>query len=187
MTSRMLTSTLKQKYLPEIISRDNFRCFYCKSELQGNNYVFEHLNNNRTDNRIENIVLSHQSCNVKKSENIEYRMMAEEKLKQNEEMYLSERNFTDSLTDHHSSSEIGINIKTYDITQQYLLEHITTDGYILFEDALWSIVYLSKEKTDYGSHQAVRSHIKTLTSPVGPYEMKRNENNKKIIVKKEGK
>ena len=112
--------------------------------------------------------------------------MAKEKIKQNEEMFLSERKYDDSLTEHHSSSEIGISVKTYNITEQYILEHITTDGFVLFEDALWSIVYLAREKTGYGSHQAVRSHIKTLVSPVGPYQMKRDEKNKKIIVKKDG-
>ena len=187
MTSRTLTTTLKQKFLPIILERDGLRCFYCHEELQGNNYSFDHLNNKRTDNRIENIVICHQSCNISKIHNAEYQIMAQEKLKRNEEMCLSERNFVDSLTDHHSSSEIGISIKTYDITKQYLQEHITTDGHVLFEDALWSIVYLAKEKIGYGSHQAVRSHIKTLVSPVGPYEIKRNDKNKKIVVNKEGK
>ena len=130
-------------------------------------------------------MICHQSCNIKKIQSPEYQIMAKEKIKQNEEMFLSERKYDDSLTEHHSSSEIGISVKTYNITEQYILEHITTDGFVLFEDALWSIVYLAREKTGFGSHQAVRAHIKTLVSPVGPYEIKRNEKNKKIIVKKQ--
>ena len=110
--------------------------------------------------------------------------MAKEKLKQNEEMCLSERKFSDNITDHQSSSEIGISIRTFKIVEQYLQEHITTDGFVQFEDALWGSVYKAKTETGYGSHQAVRSHIKTLTCSEAPYEIKRNESNKKIIVKR---
>ena len=147
-------------------------------------FVYEHLNKNRLDNRIENIVLSHQSCNIKKVTNFDYQIMSREKLEANEKICLSERKFSDSLTDHQSSSEIGISIRTFQITEQYLEEHISTDGFVLFEDALWSIVFKARKETNYGSHQAVRAHINALTCPDAPFEMKRNSFNKKIIIKR---
>lgn len=183
--NKTLTVTLKQKYLPLILERDGgYICFYCKQSLDPMNFVYEHLNDNRLDNRLENIVLSHQSCNITKVSNFDYQIMAREKLESNEKTCLSERKYSDTLTDHQSSSEIGISIKTFQITEQYLEEHINTDGFVLFEDALWSIVFKARKETNYGSHQAVRAHIKTLISTEAPYEMKRNSSNKKIIVKR---
>lgn len=183
--NKTLTVTLKQKYLPLILERDGgYICFYCKQALDTMDFVYEHLNDNRLDNRSENIVLSHQSCNIAKVTNFDYQIMAREKLESNEKICLSERKYSDSLTDHQSSSEIGISIMTFKITQQYLEEHINTDGLVLFEDALWSIVYKAKKDTSYGSHQAVRAHINALTCPDAPFEMKRDSSNKKIIVKR---
>lgn len=185
--NKTLTVTMKQKYLPLILERDGgYICFYCKQALDPMDFVYEHLNGKRLDNRIENIVLAHQSCNVKKVTNFDYQIIAKEKLEVNEKICLSERKFSDSLTDHQSSSEIGISIKTFQITHQYLEEHISTDGFVLFEDALWSIVFKARKETNYGSHQAVRAHINALTCQDAPFEMKRDSSNKKIIVKRIG-
>jgi hypothetical protein len=181
---KSLTKALKEKYLPILIERDGgFKCFYCKQELSIKKLAYDHLNNNRTDNRHENLVLTHQSCNIKKITNTDYQIMALEKLKQNEEEFsVCERKKL--KTDFDSTSEIGINMGTYELVETYLNNEVTTGGYIKFEDALYSIVYITKQKTGHGSEPAVRRHLKTLTSPVAPYTIERNDANEKIIVKR---
>lgn len=39
------------------------KCFWCKKELEWENIVIDHLNENRQDNRIENLVISCNGCN----------------------------------------------------------------------------------------------------------------------------
>jgi len=179
-----LTPAKKTNYLPIIIARDGgFRCFYCKQQLSGKRYSFDHLDNNRTHNNVDNIVICHQKCNIKKIHFVDYQIMAQEKLKQNEEEF-SVRVKKPNTTNHDYTSEIGINIGTYDLVESYLEDEITTGGFIPFTDALYSIVYLCKQKFGHGSEPAVRRHLNTLTSSVAPYEIIRNNSNEKIIVRR---
>lgn len=182
---KSLTKALKEQYLPLIIARDSgFKCFYCKQELSINRLVFDHLNNNRKDNRMENLVLAHQKCNIKKISSTDYQIMALEKLKINEEDFsVCERK--NLKNDFDSTSEIGINVGTYEIVETYLNNEITTHGHVLFVDALYSIVYICKERTGHGSEPAVRRHLNTLTASVAPFEIKRNDANEKIVVKRQ--
>ena len=70
MTKQGLTKSQKEKFLPILIKRqDGLNCYQCVSQLDGDNYIFEHLNDNIFDNRRENIGLACQSCNVKKIKN----------------------------------------------------------------------------------------------------------------------
>ena len=180
-----LTPAKKGKYLPIIIARDGgFRCFYCKQQLSGRHFSFDHLDNNRTHNNVENIVICHQSCNIKKITNTDYQIMAHEKLKLNEEEF-SVRVKKPNTTHHDYTSEIGINIGTYDLVESYLENETNTDGHVMFNDALYSTVYLCKQKIGHGSEPAVRRHLNTLTSSVAPYKITRNDSNEKIIVRRD--
>jgi len=180
---------MKMELLPFLIERDGgCCCFYCQRKLGITEVIFEHLNCNRTDNRPENIVISCQSCNVKKITSPDLQIIAKDKLKQNENgNFLSERNFIEDTGSQNVSTEININVSNYDITRKYITEVIQTDGSILKSDALNSCVYLCKEKTGHGSQQSVRNYIDTLTSSVGPFMIICDENNKKLIVKRSGK
>lgn len=183
--SRLLTSKMKLEYLPLLLHRDGgFRCYYCKKELQINEYIYEHLNNKRNDNRVENLVLSCQSCNIKKIDDFDMRVTANEKLKENEEKNFVREKISDENSSNPITTEIDINTSNYDITGQYLYEVINTDGLILYSVALHSCVYLCKKKTGHGSQQAVRNYLATLTSDVAPYKIERNEDKKKVIVKR---
>jgi len=181
---KSLTKALKEKYLPIIIDRDGgFKCFYCKNELSIKKLAYDHLNNNRTDNRVENLVLCHLACNIKKIHTPDFQIMAIEKLKLNEELFsVCERKKT--KTDFDNTSEIGINIGTYELVETYLNNETQNDGHVLFNDALYSIVYICKQKTGHGSEPAVRRHLNTVTSSVAPYELSRNDSNEKIIVRR---
>lgn len=175
--------------LPFLIERDGgCCCFYCQKKLSITEVNYEHLNGNRSDNRLENIVISCQSCNIKKITNFDFQIMSKEKLKQNEDgNFLSERNFVEDTELQSVSTEITINVSNYDVARKYITEVVQTDGSILKSDALNSCVYLCKEKTGHGSQQSVRNYIDTLTSSVGPFMIIRDENNKNLIVKRSGK
>lgn len=62
-----LTAKKKAIYLEIIVRRDGgIPCFYCQKDLSNTHWIYEHLNGNSNDLFVENVVLSHQSCNLKK-------------------------------------------------------------------------------------------------------------------------
>jgi len=177
---------MKRKYLPLIIKRDGiFECFYCKKSLHQNSYVYEHLNDNRLDNRIDNIVFGCQSCNNKKPFNEEMQLRAKLKLEQNElSNFMRERNLEDEINSREASTEIVINVSNFDLTKQYITDIVDCDGCAAFTDALNSCVALCKEKTGHGSHQSIRNYISALTSTLGDFEIVRGENGRKEIIRR---
>lgn len=178
---RRLTTTLKLKYLPSLITRDGFVCYQCSISLNGIKYIYEHLNDNRDENRIENIALSCWSCNNKKPHDIGMKEKALRKLAENEgSNYLRERKSVDE-SNQEFPPEIEINVSNYAITEKYVTSRISSSGSIEFSDALDSSVYLCKQRTGHGSQQSVRNYISTLTSDMGPFEIIRREDGKKII------
>ena len=61
-----LTAKQKHEWLPILVAwYEGLYCFYCKKGLDLHTIIFDHLNNKRRDNRIENIVPSCHSCNNK--------------------------------------------------------------------------------------------------------------------------
>ena len=181
-----LTQRLKIIILPLLVFRDGgFICWYCKLPLFIFKYIYEHLNDNREDNRIENLILACDSCNNKKTHDPEMRKRAMEKMSQNEASnYLRERKFLmDELT-KEPSVEIEINVACTDITKQFITEKVVRDGFVLESEALYCSVYLCREKTGHGSTQSCRQYIKVLTCEVAPFKIVRDENKRKIIVRR---
>ena len=180
--TKSLTQAQKQKYLPMLIKRDDgFQCFYCKAVLKSN-YVFDHLNGNRLDNRIENFVLSHQKCNIDKIENVEYQLIADEKLAQNEEMGL--HYLEDGTAHENNSSEIEINKALYNFTKQHITEKIALEGKYSFNDAIAELPYLSQERFRHGSEMSIRRYIKQLTCKSSEWQVIKDDKNKKWITKR---
>jgi len=173
-------------YLDLLIQRDGgYQCFYCKKKFGKEHPIFEHLNNDPTDNRLENLVLSCQSCNIEKSNGGELSRIADEKGEQNErEIFVGEKDLNKILSKNSSTTElpkeIDINTKNYDVVENYIEERIQSWGTIEFKDTLDSCVYLCKVKTGHGSHQCVRNYIHSLSSSVGPYELIK-EGKKRLI------
>ena len=188
--SRRLSLSQKRRYLQLLVERDGgFKCFYCKKDLSFKTAVFDHLNDNWRDSSLDNLVLSCQSCNVKKATNSAMKDFALGKQEKNENgMFVGEK-FLERLgantqRTEEASKEIDINVTNFDITEQYLRETIERDGSVVYSDALHSCVYLCREKTGHGSQQSVRNYLATLTSPVAPLEFSKNDDGKKIIVKR---
>ena len=175
-------------YLPLLIKRDGgFFCWYCHKALVINKHVYDHLDNNREHNEIENIVLACQSCNNTKPEDPllnEIAMMKLEQNKRNNFLVGREKKFLKDDITKEASPEIEINVSNSEITEQFLEERIERDGYVAFSEALHCSVYLCKEKTGHGSQQSIRNYLKTLTCEVAPFMIIHDENNRKIIVRR---
>jgi len=82
------------------------------------------------------------------------------------------------------SSEIMINRFFYNFTKQYIKERIDLSGSLPYTDALNEIVYLAQEKFGHGSEQTVRRYINQLTCRVADYQVIRDQENKKQIIRR---
>ncbi len=183
--NRILTGKMKVKFFQIISQRDGgFKCFYCSKNLLNTHWVYEHLDDNPMHSTVENIVLACQSCNVKKKNDFDMQFLALEKKKQNEgSNFVCERENERTTF----SNEIEINKQNFDLTQQYLTEIIETDGSLEYKDAVNSVAMLCKKKTGHGSTQSVREYLNMLASREGPFEIVKNDEKKRIIVKRSGK
>lgn len=152
--------------------------------LSFSNVVIDHLNSNPDDNRAENLVLSCQPCNIKKIKSDRLQTVAKAKLQENEKNS-AKSSLNEDKSTLHVSAEIQIGENNIAITEQYLTEIIETDGSIEYADALSSCAYLCHKQTGHGSIQAIRNYLNMFVSSVGPFKIIKNENKKKIIVKRE--
>ena len=185
--NRTLTGKMKVKYLQTLLRRDGgFNCFYCRCNLLNITWIYEHLDNNPTHSYVENIVLSCQSCNVKKKNDFDMQLLALEKKTQNEKSNYSCEREKIERSGPTLSPEMDANQQNFEITKQYVSEIIETYGSIEFKDALDSAAYTCFEKTGTGSQVSVRRYLDALCSLAGPFKIVDNENKKRVIVKRIG-
>ena len=188
--ARKLTAAQKHKMFKYLVDRDGYLCFYCKKKFKSvRDPIYEHLNDDETDDREDNLVLAHQRCNVLKStqKDKKYLDMAEEKLTENEkhagDLYVRE-SFLKKNSKDEASTEITISKKCFDITEKYVTDNVLANGWVVYKETMHSIVYLCRKKIGYGSEQQIRSHIQALTSHVAPFEITKDPKTKKKIIKK---
>ena len=185
--ARKLTATQKRQLLTYLVERDGYHCFYCKKGFKSvHDPIREHLNDDETDDREDNLVLAHQSCNILKytQKDKKYFNMAELKLEDNEKHLYVRESFLKKNSKDEASTEITISKKCFDITEKYVTDNVLANGWVVYKETMHSIVYLCKKKIGYGSEQQIRSHILTLTSPVAPFEIIKDPKTKKKIIKK---
>lgn len=181
-----LTANMKIKLLSFIPKRDGkLSCFYCKKPLQVTDYVNEHLLDDRRQNNPEDVVYGCRSCNRKKSDNLDMKKKARDKFEENlqNSHFMREKNF-DNEKWFETPTEIEINETNSEIVEKYITEKVNEYGSIPFTDTLNSLVYICKKRTNHGSQNAIRNYIYALTSPEAPFEIIRDENGKKIIVRR---
>ncbi len=185
-----LSQKQKIQIAEQLTERDGgYRCFYCKTPCSMKRRpIIEHLNDKRSDNRLDNLVLSCQSCNIKKAadEDCVYSDIAFLKREQNEnQIYVREKilNRLTKSTKKEIPTEIDINTNNYKVVLDFIESRVESFDSVEYKDALNSCVYLCKSKTSHGSQQCVRNYIQAMTSSVSPYEIIKRDN-KKIIVKR---
>ncbi len=184
-----LSQKKKLEILPYLIERDGgYFCFYCEKPLLIETQDYEHLNSKPQDNRPENLVLSCQSCNVKKAKDFDLMILAEEKLRENELKHFVQKNkFHEEQNTQEASTEISINQSNFEITEQHIRERLAVEDSLEYTKTINNCTFICKEKTGYGSQQSIRNYIDALTCEEGPFMISKNDEKKKIIVKRPGK
>ncbi len=163
---------------------DKFLCFYCECTFSAINPAeYEHLNNNPSDNRPENIVYACHSCNNKKKFNFDLQIMAQEKLESNEKAVLMrERRQADSGTKIDLSSQQEINKTNTQITDQFLLEHTLHGESFVLKDGVDAIVNICQENNGTGSQSAVYRYLDYKCNPInGKYTIFLNSEGKNAV------
>lgn len=177
-----LSNSKKLSYLPILIKRQNgLNCYQCGIKFSDNDYIYEHLNDNRFDNRLENIALCCQSCNVKKINDIDMKLKATEILRRNEDAAVVE--FDGAI--ESKSSEMEVNRLLRPFCKQYITERVNTDGNISLRDVILELTYLSQEKFGCGADSTIRKYLAELTCKVSPF-MIIKEGKDRLIVKRRG-
>jgi len=196
--AKPLTQNMKAKATPIVLERDYNNeepwCIFCELLFVFNHkhwrQVWEHLNNNDDDHRVENLAWAHSICNEQKKNNTDYQIIAREKFISNIKWVQQsdptrkregENNLhtdTEELTD----AEVGKIIdKT---TQKFLDERLKgpEPKYCLSRlDTRSCIVFLVKKETNgRGSPQAVDRAIDTYCCTIADYISKK-EDGKRII------
>ena len=181
MTKSFLTESKKKTWLVRLIHEFGFVC-YQDNEPLGKDYVFEHLNDNRLDSRYENIALAHQSCNIKKINDYDMKLKAQDLLKKREEAGL--KYLEDGAAHENNSSEIEINKVLWSFTQQYVSERIAADTNISFDDTLSELTFIAQQRFGHGSEPTFRKYLKSITCKASQLQVVRDDKNKKIICKR---
>ncbi len=173
-----LTSRMKRIWFEPIILRDGGQlCFYCKISLSLSEIIWEHLDDNRKHNVIDNLVFACRTCNNKKPHDIDMQLIAQEKLRDN-----LKRNYMREIinTKNKQTSEIEIGCTNFEIAEIFLHKNVPIE----FTEALNSITYECKKKTGYGSQQSVRNYIDSLCSSTAPFEIYKVGKDKTIMYKR---
>jgi len=174
----------KRRLHTYLIWRDGDKCIYCKKSFKNSREaVIEHLNNERSDNRWDNLAYAHQKCNVLKGTQNDGKFLdiAMMKLEDNELHNYVGENFLEKEPKKDASTEIEISHKCYEITEQYLTDEILKKAWIPYKGVIHNISFLAIQKTGHGSVQSIRSHLMILTSDKAPFEITENENGEKVI------
>ncbi|PBO85599.1 MAG: hypothetical protein COA77_03200 [Thaumarchaeota archaeon] len=183
-----LTAKKKAIYLQIIIRRDGgFQCFYCRKTLSTTHWVYEHLNGNSDDSFVDNVVLAHQSCNLKKLNDFDMQFLAIQKLELNQKSNLSCERESLEVESPTMSPEMDISKKNFELTKRYLQEIINTDGSIEVKDTIDSSSMHCINKTGHGSPVAVRRYIDMLCSRECLFMITKNDDGERILVKRTGK
>jgi len=195
MMTRQLTERQKATWINPLIDRDEFQCFYCTGKFGKSGYVFDHLNDNPHDNRFDNIVLAHQSCNVKKGSYVEYQVIARDKLRKNEaENFFVEWERENKHSTHkETSDEADLNKTIIKICKQFLyqellpqMDHEPRRDEIPMKEAIECVCYLVQDETGRGSHTAVQRHLETLSCTISKEFERKEVNGKKYIIRRQG-
>lgn len=189
--SKHLTDRMKAEYLDILIGRDEgYRCWYpschkpfslSQSEEEG--HLFDHLNNNRRDNRIDNLVLCCRSCNNTKPTDFDMQLLAMDKLRDNEKKHYMREKFNKKPT-NQQDSEVQISKENYQICYRYVAKNVDAFGEINFKETVNSVVYQCRQNNNTGSPQSVYNYLRVICSRESPYEITKDDDGKKVIRRK---
>jgi len=179
---KLITESQKISKKPILIQRDDLNCLYCPDEIDPNNCDIDHLDNNPYNNENWNLVLCHHKCNCAKRTNTDFAIIAQDKIKLNKSQI-----FVPKLEDNspqEASTEIQININSSLIAERYITEQVNANDSTEEIDTMNCITFLCKKNTGHGSNQSSRNYIKNLTCSIAPFMITKNDEGKRIIVRR---
>jgi len=187
-----LTAAQKDKKIPIIIKRDGNVCFFCKQEfveqISGLQRFIDHANDNGKDGRIENLLLAHRSCNEKKKNNLDWKILAQEKLEENLHRVesLSER---EKKEDTHGDelTEGAINLIINKLVQAELESKLPKNSQktLSYSKTMKSITYLVIQQTGgRGSETAVRRSLDAHCSEIALWGDRKEGRGNRIIFRR---
>ena len=205
MGTKQLTMNQKAKWTHLIRQRDYEKedeetCFYCEQrfiqKIKRYQKVWDHLNNNESDNRPENLVFAHWHCNEKKRFDAELQIMAHEKLKENQRLALEslggggENCSTNKDTSMQPNEQIDANKEATNEAELYLIgrllpqnEKSPIDPEIDFNDCADSIAFRCYKKYGHGSQNTIVRILKMLTSEDAPFAREKRNGRMKVFAR----
>jgi len=177
-----LTNAMKKNYLPRLLQEFGYKCYQCEESLDGKNWVYEHLDDNRKHNEYTNIGPSCQPCNIKKVNDFDMKFNALDLKKQREEASTIYVETTDAIEE--TSSERDVNKMLFPLTEQIISERVNTDGHYPLKDALAEIPYIAQKRYGCGAEPTVRRYIKQHTSKTAPFEIVTDDKGIKLICRR---
>jgi len=195
MIAKQLTMNTKIKLLRIIIERDGDICFYCLMlfvpEVQKWTREFDHMNNDDTDHRVENLVLAHRECNNKKKSSFDWQLMAQKKLEENMKSgYVGVRGKNLQVD---TSAEIDSNTEFNRIALEYLTEILLPHGKnpaieeeLDFKDTLDNVTLRCYNLYKHASQNTIRRILDMFCASEGDFE-KTKQNGRWKIGRRKGK
>jgi len=189
------TSLIRQR---DYQKEDEETCFYCEQRFIQNikkwQKVWDHLNNNESDNRPENLVFAHWDCNEKKRFHGEFQIMAYDKLKENERLALESlgggNNSANKDVSMQPNEQIDANKEATKETELYLIGRLSPqngkppiDNEVDFNDCADSITFRCYKKYGHGSKNTIVRILKMLTSEEAPFAREKRNGRMKIFVR----
>jgi len=181
--AKLLTMKDKLRVKDLHIKEDGTKCVYCENELDLDDCVIAHLDDNPKNNNDWNHALAHQGCNINAIENIDYHLKAQERIRLNHSKIYAPRI---EIKNENVSTEVDISVSNREITKQKLLEWTIDGQTIEYKKALDAITYLCQELTKHGSQKCVRDYISAQCSFAGPFMIVKDENKTKVIQRRIG-
>lgn len=190
--TKHLTDRQKAESLDILIKRDEgYCCWYCKKPFSLSQsikapHLFDHLNNNRTDNRIDNVVLCCESCNRRKVDDFDMEFLAKDKLHDNEKRDYMREKF-ENKTRNREDSEVRISKTNYQICYLYVIKKVDQFGQIDFKKTVQTVVWRCRQNNNTGSEQSVYKYLAIMCNEEAPYEIVKIDGKKVIRKRKSAK
>ena len=132
--------------------------------------VLDHLDGNRRNNNYSNLALCHQRCNAQKEHNIDYRIIAQNKLAQNQ-AYVP---IADQMRtfDQRVNENVKVGRSVHKFAKEWLEINVKGDTWLPLEDVCDEIGYLLQERFGHGHAETARKHVKMCACRVAPWIIK---------------
>lgn len=199
MVAKKLSSHLKRLYDPQIDDRDGKDCFYCEKSFPSKvvNFItmsidknmekeFDHLNNDDTDNRLENLVHAHRICNKHKMQNTSWIQKAKAKLRDNERS--ARIPVSHANTDKETATETDSNAIFCEIVLKELAYYLQPNGQVsarteelMHKEFLDLVAGKAYKITGHASQNTMRRIVDMFCTKEYPYVKEKNDEKRFII------